>query len=203
MINSIWYKNNFNKRIFKSKTILSHPVGIDGQNHIIAVTPLKFLPVKEFEKQQKSIDLDTTPALMNSAETKHLGIIQKKQLAKELKENGNKRFRQKKYNEAENLYSQAIELNRWSRPLWTNRAACRNMMKKFDEAISDCEIALSIDSKCTRSIRQKGNALLDLNRFDEARECYESLRSLGEDASAETNLKKLHDAQDRIRFFRD
>ena len=188
------------EKVSKSKTILSHPVGVDGQNHIIAVTPLKFLPVKEFEKQQKSTDLDSTPALMRSAETKHFGFIQKKQLAKELKDNGNKKFKQNKYKDAEDFYSQAIELNRGSRPLWTNRAACRNTMKKFTEAISDCETALSIDPKCTRSTIQKGNALLGLNRFDEASECYESLRSLGEDASAEKNLKKLHDAQDRIRF---
>ena len=171
---------------------------MDGQNHIIAMTPLEFLPVKEFENQQKSIDIDKTPALMNFAETKHLGIIQKKQMAKELKDNGNKKFQQKKFKEAEDLYSQAIELNKGSRPLWTNRAACRNTMEKFEEAISDCDTALSIDSKCTRSIIQKGNALMGLNRFNEARECYDSLRSMGEDASAETHLKKLHDAQDRI-----
>ena len=38
------------------KILSSHPVGMDGQNHIIAVTPLKFLPITEFEKSQKSFD---------------------------------------------------------------------------------------------------------------------------------------------------
>ena len=33
----------------------SHPVGSNGQNYILAHTPLKFLPVVEFEKRQKSI----------------------------------------------------------------------------------------------------------------------------------------------------
>ena len=70
-------------------------------------------------------------------------------------------------------------------------------MKKYEEAISDCETALSIDRKCTRSIIQKGNALLDLSRFDEAKECYESLRSLGGSSSADLHLKKLRDIQDR------
>ena len=68
--------------------------------------------------------------------------------------------------------------------------------EKYEEAISDCDNALSIDSKCTRSIIQKGNALLSLSRFDEAKECYESLRTLGESTSADTHLKKLHDIQD-------
>ena len=37
--------------------IKSHPVGSNGQNYILAHTPLKFLPVVEFEKRQKSIQM--------------------------------------------------------------------------------------------------------------------------------------------------
>ena len=69
-------------------------------------------------------------------------------------------------------------------------------MKKYQEAMSDCNSALSIDPKCTQSITQKGNALLGLERFDEASECYESLRTLGENESADNLLKKLHDVQE-------
>ena len=125
-------------------------------------------------------------------------VIEKKQKAKELKEKGNRAFHKKKYLDAESLYSQAIELNIGSRPLWTNRAACRNIMEKFEEAISDCDTALSIDPKCTRTTIQKGNALLGLGRFDEANEVYESLRSLGDSEAAEVNLKKLNDTKDTI-----
>ena len=124
-------------------------------------------------------------------------VITKKTAAKEAKEKGNAAFQKKKYAEAEKLYSEAIELNIGSRPLWTNRAACRNTMKKYEEAISDCDTALSIDRKCTRSIIQKGKAHLGLSQFDEAKECYESLRSLGESSSAAFHLKKLHDIQVR------
>ena len=125
-------------------------------------------------------------------------VIAKKRKAKELKEKGNRAFDKKKYLDAERLYSEAIEFNVRSRPLWTNRAACRNTMKKFEEAISDCDTALSIDPKCTRTTIQKGNALLGLGRFDEAKEVYESLRSLGDSEAAEVNLKKLNDAQETI-----
>merc|ERR1712136_118955 len=108
---------------------------------------------------------------------------------------GNSLFKKKKYEEAESSYSEGLQLNIDSRQLWTNRAICRNTMKKFADALSDCDSALSINPKCTKSIIQKGNALLGLNRFDEARECYESLRLLGEVSHAENYLKKLHDAQ--------
>ena len=71
-------------------------------------------------------------------------------------------------------------------------------MKKHEEAISDCDSALSINPKCTMSIEQKGKALMWLGRFDEAKTCFESLRSLGESALADTCLKKLNDIQERV-----
>ena len=69
-------------------------------------------------------------------------------------------------------------------------------MKKIEEAISDCDTALSIDPKCIRTT--KGNALLVLGRFDEAKEVYESLGPLGDSEAAKKNLKRLHDAQVKI-----
>ena len=51
------------------------------------------------------------------------------------------------------------------------------------------------------SIEQKGKALMWLAHFDEAKICFESLRSLGESALADTCLKKLHDIQGRVEKF--
>ena len=39
---------------------------------------------------------------------------------------------------------------------------------------------------------------MGLGQFDEAKQCYESLRDLGETSSAENYLKKLAQAQDRV-----
>ena len=160
------------------------------------MTPLEFLSIEEFEKRQKSMDSNTVMALEASMAKVSAMINTKK--AKELKEKGNAAFSVKKYVEAENYYSEAIKLNIGSRPLWTNRAACRNTMKKFEEAIPDCDTALSIDPKCTRTITVKGKALSGLSRFDEARECYESLRALRENSLADDLLKKLRDLQERV-----
>ena len=43
---------------------------------------------------------------------------------------------------------------------------------------------------------QKGDAFLGLNQFDAAKECYESLRTLGDNIAADRYLKKLNDAQE-------
>ena len=64
-----------------------------------------------------------------------------------MKEKGSDAFKKKRYEVAENFYSEALELNPDSRPLWTNRATCRNTMKKHEDALVDCISALSIDSK--------------------------------------------------------
>ena len=67
-----------------------------------------------------------------------------------MKEKGNHAFKKKQYDVAENFYSEAIQLNPDSRPLWTNRAACRNTMKKHEDALADCLSALSIEPKNTK-----------------------------------------------------
>ena len=136
-----------------------------------------------------------------------------------MKEKGNDAFKKKKYKVAEKFYTEALQLNPDSRPVWTNRAICRNTMKKHEDALSDCLSALSIDSKntkkgiqitlnsCshkhifeypTKTITQKGNAHLGLGQFDEAKKCYQSLRDLGETSSAENYLKKLAEAQEKV-----
>ena len=48
-----------------------------------------------------------------------------------------------------------------------------------------------------KSITQKGNAHLGLSQFDEAKECYESLRTLADNSVADQYLKKLNEAQER------
>ena len=184
---------------------------------------MKFLPAKEFIKRQKTIDSNSKLALMSSMMKIKTDVIEKKKRAKvgfqidtrslicsikyetefetvykELKEKGNVAFQWQKYDQAEKCYSEAIQLNMGSRPLWTNRAKCRNTMKKYEEAISDCDSALSLNPKCSETIEQKGNAFLGLGRFDEAKSCFESLRLLGESALADTCLKKLHNIQGRV-----
>ena len=43
---------------------------MNGRNNILVVTPMKFLPIKEFEKRQKSINPNQNLSLMNSTMTK-------------------------------------------------------------------------------------------------------------------------------------
>ena len=101
--------------------------------------------------------LDLVPKLLelnirrpNKNPNKMFNVIENKEKALKLKEKGNDAFKRKKYEVAEKLYSEALELNLDSRPVWTNRAICRNTMKKHDDALADSLSALSIDPKNTK-----------------------------------------------------
>ena len=48
-----------------------------------------------------------------------------------------------------------------------------------------------------KSITQKGNAHFGLGQFDEAKECYESLRTIADNSAVDQYLKKLDEAQER------
>ena len=50
--------------------------------------------------------------------------------ASELKEQGNKLYTQKKWDEASQMYTQAIELDASNAVYWCNRAACYIRLKK-------------------------------------------------------------------------
>ena len=84
---------------------------------------------------------------MDKIESVKIATFVKKKKSQVLKDRGNEAFQNKKFEVAEKCYSEAIDHNPGLTTLWTNRAICRNAMKKHDEAIHDCDTALSIDSK--------------------------------------------------------
>ena len=84
-------------------------------------------------------------------------MIENKNKALKLKEMGNNVFKLKRYEVAEKLYTEALQLNLDARPVWTNRAVCRNTMKKHEDALADCLSALSIDPQNTKKDIQIDN----------------------------------------------
>ena len=82
----------------------SHPVGIDGKNHIIVMPPFKFLPITEFQKRQKSIGLDNTRALMDSMEKMQSEVMGKKKKTRQLMEMGNEAIQNEIFGCRKNLF---------------------------------------------------------------------------------------------------
>ena len=83
-------------------------------------------------------------------ESAKIAMFVKKKKSQIFKNRGNEAFQNKKFEAAEKFYSEAIDHNPGLITLWTNRAICRNAMKKYADAFHDCDTALSIDSKFSK-----------------------------------------------------
>ncbi|XP_072547286.1 tetratricopeptide repeat protein 12 isoform X2 [Salminus brasiliensis] len=95
--------------------------------------------------------------------------------AKALKEKGNKAFAQGDYEVAVKFYTEGLEQLRDMQALYTNRAQALIKLKKYKEAISDCEWALKCNDTCIKAHVHMGRAHLALKNFSESRLCYEKI----------------------------
>ena len=92
--------------------------------------------------------------------------------AKEWKDKGNGLVKEKKYKEALDCYSKAIEIDPNDPILYSNRSAMHLNLSEFKEALEDAEKALSIKSDYGKAYLRKGKALEGLNKPKEALEAY-------------------------------
>ncbi len=86
-----------------------------------------------------------------------------------LKEAGNKAFTNGSFEEALKLYTQAIDrLENPSHLYLTNRANAYLKLERNSECIVDCDLALTIEPTSVKAYIRKIDALLNLQRLDEA-----------------------------------
>ncbi|XP_075231202.1 STIP1 homology and U-box containing protein 1 isoform X2 [Lycorma delicatula] len=87
---------------------------------------------------------------------------------KELKDQGNRLFSLRKYEDAIKCYSKAIIKNPTVPSYFTNRALCHLKMKRWDASCQDCRRALDMDSALVKGHFFLGQALLEMENYDEA-----------------------------------
>ena len=95
-----------------------------------------------------------------------------------MKEKGNLLFSQKKYTEAIESYSAAIELQPRNAVFLSNRAICYLKLERFDDAEIDCTRALSADPRNTKAYFRRGTARVGLGKLEEAKFDFESVLDL-------------------------
>lgn len=88
--------------------------------------------------------------------------------ANDLKDQGNKYFAMRKYNDAISCYTKAIHKNPSVPTFYTNRALCYLKTKNWEQANQDCKHAIEIDSNIVKGHFFLGQALLEMNLYDEA-----------------------------------
>ncbi|XP_058622216.1 E3 ubiquitin-protein ligase CHIP [Onychostoma macrolepis] len=93
---------------------------------------------------------------------------EKSSSALELKEQGNRLFLSRKYQEAATCYSKAINRNPSVAVYYTNRALCYVKLQLYDKALADCKHALELDSQSVKAHFFLGQCQLELENYEEA-----------------------------------
>ncbi|KAJ1876395.1 Palmitoyl-protein thioesterase 1, partial [Coemansia sp. RSA 486] len=89
--------------------------------------------------------------------------------ANELKLEANALFAQKKYHEAIDKYTEAIEADPTVPAFYTNRAQCHILTEGYGAAKQDADAALDVDSTFIKAYFRRATALLAMGQLKEAR----------------------------------
>lgn len=84
---------------------------------------------------------------------------------------GNINFEQEKYNDAISNYTKVINISTTSADAYNDRASAKRMLEKYDEAIEDYNMAITL-KKNALFYNNRGSAKMKLEKYDEAIEDY-------------------------------
>ena len=120
----------------------------------------------------------------------------------ELKNRGNECFKSKRYEDAIELYSEALKETAEDemeerKKILTNRAAAMFFSGRYEDVIEDCNEALQIDSNWKKALHRKGQALRAMGHLSQARRAYRSLLEIDpKSTTAQKGIKQV-DALER------
>ncbi|PKA51784.1 Outer envelope protein 64, chloroplastic [Apostasia shenzhenica] len=103
----------------------------------------------------------------------------KEESAEIAKEKGNVAYKEKQYQKAINLYSEAIKLNGKNATYYSNRAAAYLELGSYLQAEADCSTAINIDKKNVKAYLRRGTAREMLGYYKEAMEGLNGCRTGG------------------------
>jgi len=95
-----------------------------------------------------------------------------KEKALAAKMQGNGFFKEKKWDEAIKCYTKAISLDATNASFFSNRSACYAGKKDWSNALKDADQVIALRPTWGKGYSRKGLALFNLNKMEEALECY-------------------------------
>ncbi|RXW25786.1 hypothetical protein EST38_g77 [Candolleomyces aberdarensis] len=97
------------------------------------------------------------------------------EIAANFKDQGNDYFKGKRYREALGFYTQGIDVKPTDKNLLTallcNRAACNLELQNYGSVLRDCSTVLKQDDKVSKAYYRSAQALISLDRVEEALDC--------------------------------
>lgn len=119
--------------------------------------------------------------------------------AEDLKASGNDLLKAKKYQEAVDLYTQAIETvpkGPNSHIYYSNRAAAYSFLKDYELALPDCKKSIELEPSYVKSYSRAGQAYFNLEEYENAVEMYSKCVEL--DPMTQTHKDSLERAQRKV-----
>ncbi|CAI0449206.1 unnamed protein product [Linum tenue] len=121
--------------------------------------------------------------------------------AEEIKVLANEAFKAHKYNQAIDLYTQAIELNGQNAVYWANRAFAHTKLEEYGSAIEDASKAIEIDPQYSKGYYRRGAGYLALGKFKEALKDFQQVKKIRpNDPDASKKLKECEKAVMKLKF---
>ncbi|CAD5112205.1 DgyrCDS1439 [Dimorphilus gyrociliatus] len=147
----------------------------------------------EIQSNENSSELHTT--------TESKTMEQNSQQAEKLKEKANERFKNLEFNEAIELYTQAIELNPNVAAYYANRSFSYLKTECFGYALADASKALELDPKYIKAYYRRASANMALGKFKLALKDFEAVSNAKpNDRDAKAKYKECDKIVKRIAF---
>ncbi|KAK4242419.1 hypothetical protein C8A03DRAFT_40234 [Achaetomium macrosporum] len=114
-----------------------------------------------------------------------------------MKEEGNTQYKAGRWQAALDLYTSALEVDPTNKgtnsKILQNRALCRIKLKQYDDAIADCEKAISLDPQYIKARKTKANALGLAEKWEAAVREWKAIQEL--DPEDRTIAKEVRKAE--------
>jgi len=113
--------------------------------------------------------------------------------AEDRKEEGNQLYKAKKYLEALNKYSQAIDLCPENPAYYGNRAACHMMLSQYHKALEDAKTAVNLDNNFIKGFVRMAKCCVLLGEIPSAKQAME--RGLRLEPSSKAFESEIHNCK--------
>ncbi|KAG8039836.1 hypothetical protein G9C98_000565 [Cotesia typhae] len=131
---------------------------------------------------------------------KALKMYKKAKLLKQKKEDGNVAFKAGRYQEAYNLYSEALTIDPQNKinntKLHYNRALTASKLGRLNEAITECTEALKLDDNYLKALLKRGACYMELQAYEDAVRDYEKASKINK---SRDNRRLLLEAKEALK----
>jgi DnaJ family protein C protein 7 len=135
----------------------------------------------------------------NRGDKKFVELLNKVNNIESVKNKANEIFKQKKYEEAIEEYTKALEFDpsnkKFNSIILANRALCYQKLKKNTEALRDSNQSVKLNPYYARGYVKRGNVYMELNMYDDAKADFQKAKEL--DPSVTGVDGYLNDAKNR------